>query len=124
MPPEISDIQRILADAVEINSSSERQAFVDRACGDDAEMRRQVEQLIANHLHAGEFLELPAHYALPTNVDDEITEKEAIPEGLGTTIGPYKLREQIGEGGMGTVYVAEQERPLRRKVALKVIKPG
>lgn len=43
---------------------------------------------------------------------------------VGSTIGPYKLREVIGEGGMGTVYVAEQEKPLRRKVALKVIKAG
>jgi serine/threonine-protein kinase len=59
------------------------------------------------------------------DVDHSLTEDLTQPvEGPGTSIGPYKLREQIGEGGMGVVYVAEQTQPVRRKVALKIIKPG
>ena len=55
---------------------------------------------------------------------DATEDHEAITERPGTVIGPYKLMEQIGEGGMGLVFVAEQQRPVRRKVALKIIKPG
>jgi serine/threonine protein kinase len=125
MPPAISDIERILAQAVEIASSADRQAFIEQACGDDRELQRQVEELIANHFQAGAFLEQPAHYDLPTNVfDGTATDDTVVAEAPGTMIGPYKLREVLGEGGMGIVYVAEQERPVRRKVALKVIKPG
>src|SRR5208282_155475 len=66
---------------------------------------------------AGSFLEAPAFGPVPT-VD------QRLPEGPGTHIGPYKLLQKIGEGGMGVVYMAEQEEPVRRKVALKIIKPG
>jgi serine/threonine protein kinase len=125
MPPAISHIERILAEAVEIPSAADRQAFVERACGGDVELQRQVEELIANHFQAGAFLERPAHYDLPTHVvDSSATDDTVVAEHPGTMIGPYKLREVLGEGGMGVVYVAEQERPVRRKVALKVIKPG
>src|SRR5207253_5004338 len=69
------------------------------------------------HELAGSFLESPA--AAPAATLDE-----PIREGTGTVIGPYKLLQQIGEGGMGTVFMAEQQQPVRRKVALKVIKEG
>jgi serine/threonine protein kinase len=88
-----------------------------RACGDNAVLRAQVEALLAAHDHPDSLLDGPA-YALksaqPTNGI----------EGPGTVIGPYKLRELLGEGGMGIVYVAEQQQPVRRKVALKIIRPG
>ena len=70
------------------------------------------------HRKLGSFLESPDP---PSAVTDRLA---AIAEGPGTVIGPYKLMEQIGEGGMGVVYVAEQTQPVRRKVALKIIKPG
>src|SRR3954447_8645386 len=83
--------------------------------GDDALLRR-VTDLLSAHVKEGSFLDEPA-IAVDLTVDHEA-------ESPGTVIGPYKLREQIGEGGMGVVYVAEQSQPVRRKVALKVIKPG
>src|SRR5581483_4693195 len=82
-----------------------------------AELRRQVESLLAAHFRAGQFLDRPA-------VSPPATAPWAGAEAPGTTIGPYKLLEPIGEGGMGIVYVAEQTTPVRRRVALKVIKPG
>ena len=117
MNPTIASLDSILMEAVEIAESAERQAFVDRACAGDTAMKAQVERLIANHFRAGSFLDHPAAFL----------ETAAFPaQGVapGTRIGPYKLLEQIGEGGMGLVYLAEQHHPVRRTVALKVIKPG
>ena len=74
--------------------------------------------MLRDHDQLGSFLELPA---IPLAT---LTEEYRVPQGPGTVIGPYKLLEQIGEGGMGVVYVAEQTQPVRRKVALKIIKPG
>jgi tetratricopeptide (TPR) repeat protein len=85
--------------------------------GDDDEVRHRVELLLAAHRQGGSFLASPAA-ALGITVDDPITERP------GTVIGPYKLLQQIGEGGMGTVFMAEQTHPVQRKVALKIIKPG
>jgi serine/threonine protein kinase/tetratricopeptide (TPR) repeat protein len=125
MPPALTDIERILAEAVEIASPVEREIFVGWACGGNEVLRQQVEELIDNHFRAGSFLERPAHFDLPTKIGDgSQTGDTVVAEAPGTMIGPYKLREVLGEGGMGIVYVAEQERPVRRKVALKVIKPG
>src|SRR5262245_62170235 len=109
-------IETILAAAVEIASPAKRQAYLDGACADDAALRQRVERLVANHFRAGSFLEHPAAAVG--------CEPASLAEGPGTVIGPYKLMEQIGEGGMGLVFVAEQQQPVRRKVALKVIKPG
>jgi len=93
----------------------QRAAYLDRACAGDAELRREVESLLRAHDASGDFL--------PTR--PPATEaSEPIAEGPGTVIGPYKLMEQIGEGGFGLVFVAEQQHPVRRKVALKIIKPG
>ena len=125
MPPAISDVERILVDAIEISSPAERQRFVAAACQGNFELQQQVDELIGNHFKAGTFLEGAAHYDLLMNgVSDRPVDSSMFAEAPGTMIGPYKLREVLGEGGMGIVYVAEQDRPICRKVALKVIKPG
>src|SRR5208282_4708474 len=94
-----------------------RAAFLDQACGNDPEFRREMEKLVFDHFRAGQFLERPADYFVAT------VERPSA-EQPGTLIGPYKLIEQIGEGGFGAVFMAEQLEPVRRTVALKVIKPG
>ena len=118
MPRIINNIDTILVEAVEITSPTDRAAFVAKACGGDSVLQRHVEEMIENHFEAGDFLQHAVSIDAPTHITDE----SAAP--VGTMIGPYKLQEVLGEGGMGIVYVAEQEQPLRRKVALKVIKPG
>jgi serine/threonine protein kinase len=110
----------IFNEAVELPSAAERAAYLDRACGDDQAMRGRVEGLLGAHDRADGFLESPA--AAPTV--DATPGGSPDGDGPGAVIGPYKLMEQIGEGGMGVVYVAEQTAPVRRRVALKVIRPG
>jgi serine/threonine protein kinase/tetratricopeptide (TPR) repeat protein len=117
MPPSKHAIESILAAAVEMSSEAQRRQFVAQACAGDAELQRRVEALIDNHFLAGSFLESPAPSPAAT-VDMPIG------AGPGTVIGLYRLLEQIGEGGMGLVFVAEQLQPVRRQVALKLIKPG
>jgi serine/threonine protein kinase/WD40 repeat protein len=108
----------IFNEALDLDSSSHRAAYLDGACAGDPALRARVGALLAAHDRAGAFLESPA---LTDTVEAGRPER---PEDVGTTIGPYKLLEEIGEGGMGTVYMAEQTEPVRRRVALKVIKPG
>ena len=95
-----------------------RADYVLQACGNDTALKARVESLLAAHDEEPEFLE-----AFPATVG--VTEQlGTVDEKPGTVIGRYKLREQIGEGGFGVVFAAEQEMPIRRKVALKIIKPG
>jgi eukaryotic-like serine/threonine-protein kinase len=108
--------QTIFTSAIE-QDASRRAAFLDEVCGADHALRRRVEQLIRLHDGAGSFLEHPA-------ADVAETVGEPLLERPGSRIGPYQLLEQLGEGGMGAVYLADQKEPVRRKVALKVIKPG
>jgi hypothetical protein len=82
----------------------------------------RVEELLGLHEGAASFLESPA--LPPSTLTATAAWSPDTPEGLGTVIGPYRLLEQIGEGGMGVVFMAEQTHPVRRRVALKVIKPG
>jgi WD40 repeat protein/serine/threonine protein kinase len=102
--------------AIEIDSAAERAAFLEKACAGSLPLRAQVEALLHAHDKPQRLLDVPA--AEPTMVDEPLTECP------GTIIGPYKLLEQIGEGGFGVVFMAEQQQPVRRKVALKVLKPG
>jgi serine/threonine protein kinase/cytochrome c-type biogenesis protein CcmH/NrfG len=95
-----------------------RSTYLEEACGDNPELRQRVEKLLQFHDNAGAFLEKAAAEVLATENIPPVTEHP------GTLIGPYKLLEQIGEGGFGVVYRAEQTEPVRRKVALKIIKPG
>jgi WD40 repeat protein/serine/threonine protein kinase len=92
-------------------------AYLAEACAGDDELIRRIKRLLEMDAVAGSFLESPALPSAGT-VDEPITERP------GTIIGPYKLLEQIGEGGFGAVFLAEQTEPVRRKVALKVLKPG
>lgn len=110
-------IREIFLDAREL-SSSERAAFLERTCGQDATVRDEVLSLLRAEEEAGSYLNetLPAKSTI---------ERVATHEDLsGTTVGHFKLLERIGEGGFGVVYMAEQERPLRRRVAVKILKAG
>jgi serine/threonine protein kinase/WD40 repeat protein len=107
----------LFAQAIEIASPQERAAFLENACANDPELRREVEKLVADYFRAGAFLEQPVAHIAGAG-DQPLT------EGPGSRIGPYKLLQKLGEGGMGVVYMAEQEQPVRRRVALKIIKAG
>src|SRR5262245_23745293 len=109
----------LFLNALEIRELQARREFLDAQCGDNHELRCEVEALVKHHVQLGEFLDSPAADALgPTIL------KSALLEEPGAQIGLYKLLEKIGEGGFGVVFMAEQTAPVRRKVALKVIKPG
>jgi serine/threonine protein kinase len=96
----------------------ERAAYLEQACAGNPALRDSVEALLRANEGASQFLANPASAPLVATV------AEPISEGPGTQVGPYKLLEQIGEGGFGVVFMAEQQQPIRRKVALKVLKPG
>jgi hypothetical protein len=110
-------IDEIYFSALEKPTSGERCAYLDRACAGDEDLRRRVERLICAESKVGDFLESPA----PEIAEAFVPSPAECP---GTVIGPYTLREQIGEGGFGIVYIADQEAPVRRQVALKIVRPG
>lgn len=112
-----SVIESIFLQAVEIASTEEREAFLHAHCVDD-KVRSEVERLIAAHAEVETSFRDPHGDVLATSDDVHEVERP------GARIGPYKLMEQIGEGGFGVVYVAEQQKPVRRQVALKIVKPG
>ncbi len=107
-------LREIFADAAEIADPARRAAFLDEACGEDWTLRKRVEQLLAAHAGAGKFL--------PASGDTTTT--TVVAEKPGDRIGRYRLIERIGRGGGGVVYLAEQEEPVRRRVALKILKLG
>ena len=138
-------LKTVFCEALVRPDGSERAAYLLEACRGDAELRTQVEALLRDHERIGRFLGTAKGSSRSSVETDEhgpvdphpvgITQAEvpgtpaAAPvgpgkEGAGTVIGPYKLLQPIGEGGMGTVYMAEQTRPVRRTVALKLIKAG
>jgi eukaryotic-like serine/threonine-protein kinase len=108
----------IFLDALDIDDPGERASYIITACGDDPDLRDRVERLLKAHEQAVGFMAQPAPDLVST------IERPPAAEGTGTVVGPYKLLEQIGEGGFGVVFMAEQQRPVHRRVALKVLKPG
>src|SRR5262249_36441551 len=128
-------LMTLFAEALEFASPAERAAYLDRACGNDEALRRHLETLLEAHAQVGRFLDPGAAAAGASSsaagkeiaeaaVDNPTSWGKAVTESPGVIIGPYKLLEQIGEGGFGVVFLAEQTQPVRRKVALKVLKPG
>ncbi|MCH8315198.1 MAG: serine/threonine protein kinase, partial [Planctomycetes bacterium] len=113
------DLPQILSDVLD-RPDSERSAFLDGACGNNASLRAEVEALIEAHEKADAFLAKP----LVTGPAVDATVGTALSEGPGTVIDKYKLLQLIGEGGFGAVYMAEQQKPVKRRVALKIIKLG
>jgi serine/threonine protein kinase/lipoprotein NlpI len=128
MAADAPSLDTIFCAAVAIPSAAERAAYIAGACGADAELRGRVDKLVAAHFQAGSFLEKPVQAPVATAAlaapAVEAVLADTLAERPGTMIGPYKLLEQIGEGGFGVVFMAEQHEPVRRKVALKILKPG
>ena len=117
MSASIGDVKSIFGKALELRGTADRAAFLAEACGDNLALRAEVESLLQAQLEAGSFLQ--------ARIPPPAATLEQRPLELpGTQIGPYRLVEQIGEGGMGTVFVAQQTEPIKRQVALKIIKPG
>ncbi len=111
--------KEIFFEALDKNSPEERAAFLDGACGRDRARRARVEALLADHFQQDGFMKKPA-----VEGERPTITVSPIEEAAGTVIGRFKLLQQIGEGGCGMVYMAEQQEPVRRRVALKVIKLG
>src|SRR5438105_2669772 len=112
------DAEIIFLAALEKATPRERVSYVEGACAGNPELLQRVQELLASHEQSDGPLDVPPPGLGVTEGLSPVT------EGPGTVIGPYKLLEQIGEGGFGIVFMAEQQHPVRRKVALKVIKPG
>ena len=117
MAKEPTDIKSIFWSAIE-KLPEERAAYLDQICAGNSTLRLKIDDLLKLHDKAGDFLESPI-------IDPDVTLNDLPwPEEPGVVIGPYRLLEKIGEGGMAAVYMAEQEKPIHRKVALKIIKLG
>jgi serine/threonine protein kinase len=117
---EQSPAEAIFFAALEKGTDEERVVYLNAACGDDDNLRRRVERLLAAHPQVGSFMEPSA-----SAVSADTASCQSSIEAAGSIIaGRYKLLECIGEGGMGTVFMAQQTEPVKRLVALKVIKPG
>jgi serine/threonine protein kinase len=117
MSTEPKNVKEVFLAVVEKASGPERAAFLDEVCAGDPGLRQRVEALLKAHDDPRSFLEKPA-------LDMATTEDEPKAARPGAVIGPYKLLQQIGEGGMGVVYMAQQTEPVKRLVALKIIKAG
>ncbi|HEV3022647.1 MAG TPA: serine/threonine-protein kinase, partial [Pirellulales bacterium] len=142
-----SRVEDLFLAVLELPSPDKRAAYLEEACRDDVELRQRVERLMEGHFKAQIFLETPvpsAAAAAPETATGNLTDHRShdariadeganrttrefvrpAGETVGSRIGPYKLLQFLGEGGMGVVYLAEQERPVKRRLALKVVKSG
>src|SRR5262245_29628026 len=109
-----AQLESIFYEALDKPTARDRALYLNEACAGDAALRRRLERML--EAQANSFLSAP-----PDFMDDAAPPVSEVP---GSTIGCYKLLQQIGEGGMGVVFMAEQLHPVHRKVALKIIKPG
>lgn len=110
-------VKELFLAALEKETPADRDAYLKEACGDDEPLRRQVDELLRKHEEAGSFLEQPTR--------STAVEAQTPREGVGAVLADrYQLLEQIGEGGMGSVWMARQNEPVKRLVAVKLIKPG
>ena len=118
-------VKQVFQEALE-RDETERAAFVEASCKDDVEARDRVMDLLEAYAGADGFLSLPGRAGERAGSAGYVGSTIGDPSGgyVGTTIGPYKVLQVIGEGGFGTVYMAEQREPIRRRVALKLIKLG
>jgi serine/threonine protein kinase/WD40 repeat protein len=140
MTTEQSPVEAIFFAALEKGAPAERVAYLDAACGNDDNLRQRVDRLLAAHPQVGSFLEPPARDEVGAAEAPTIPPHEKSPAGLGQTetapyespvedvgaviAGKYKLLETLGQGGMGAVFMAQQTQPVKRLVALKLIKLG
>ncbi len=116
MSGNLNQVEAIFSEALAKSNQTERAEYLDRACSNDPALRQSLDELLASHEAAREFLQLPQ-----AEVD---TSSFRFSEAPGAKVGHYRLLEQIGEGGFGVVFLAEQEEPVRRRVAIKIIKLG
>src|SRR6266568_368149 len=112
-------VKSIFGHALAIDAVEERVAYLEEACGNDESLKDEVASLLLAFDRAGNFMSRPG-----ANDSIMTLDRGSVVERPGTVIGPYKLLQEIGSGGFGIVYMAEQEAPVRRMVALKIIKPG
>jgi serine/threonine protein kinase len=110
--------REIFIAAAQIHSPAARSSFLDQACAGDAVLHERIDALLAEQQNLGSYLEVPAAAGIT------LASPSRSNESAGTRIGPYKLLQPLGEGGMGAVYLAEQHEPVKRLVALKIIKAG
>ena len=122
MPTDLRKARELFLYAVGKLPAEQWEGYVAEACGEDAELAQQVECLLQVHREAGSFLDAPAPGL--EQLETSTALYPGLSESPGTVIRPYKLLQQIGEGGMGVVFMAEQTEPLQRTVALKIIKAG
>jgi WD40 repeat protein/serine/threonine protein kinase len=110
------EIDDVFGAALELTSPAERAAYLEKVCGNDLDSQKRVERLLEAHAQAGSFL--------AARTEDVRATSDAPAEAADTVIGPYKLIEPIGEGGMGSVWMAQQTEPIKRLVAFKLVKAG
>ena len=108
--------ESIFLSAIEMNDSTERERYLQECCQGNPEMYEKIQQLVEMHFCQGQILD-------ETRISQEVGESDSVAE-IGTVVGAYKLLQEIGEGGMGIVFMAEQSEPIKRKVAVKIIKVG
>ncbi|MBM4090610.1 MAG: serine/threonine protein kinase [Planctomycetes bacterium] len=118
MTDAVDRAKSVFLNALEIQSEAERAAYLQAECGDNTALRREVDALLDHAQRLGGFL------ADGDRQDNPTADQPMVSERPGAQIGPYKLLQELGEGGMGMVFLAEQKQPVQRRVALKIIKPG
>lgn len=131
MTKESNRLRELFDRALQFSDETERSLFIDEICRDNLELKQKLEKLVEAYFEAGSFLDISPEVTYDRSPDSVPTanaqaEQSTLSNGEaeGSTLGPYLLKKKIGEGGYGVVYAAEQLRPVRRDVAVKLIKPG